>query len=112
MLSRLLQMEGALVHTARSGREALKLASNNHFDLVISDISMPEMDGYQLLRELRQLPSMDNVPALALTGFGRISDVNRAHDEGFAAHFTKPLDIEKLLTAVKKLTKRNGDQDG
>ena len=111
MLSRLLQMEGALVHTARSGREALKLATNNQFDLVISDISMPEMDGYQLLRELRQLPLMDNVPALALTGFGRISDVNRAHDEGFAEHFTKPLDIEKLLNAVKRLTKRNGSSD-
>jgi PAS domain S-box-containing protein len=111
MLSRLLQMEGALVHTARSGLEAIKLASNNNFDLVISDISMPEMDGYQLLRELRQLPSMDRVPALALTGFGRISDVDRAREEGFAEHFTKPLDIDKLLNAVKRLTKGNGASD-
>jgi len=111
MLSRLLQMEGALVQTARSGEEALTLAAENTFDLVISDISMPEMDGYQLLQKLRKIPSMNNVPALALTGFGRISDVNRARDEGFAEHFTKPLDIDRLLRTVKKLTRTNGDGD-
>lgn len=105
MLSRLLQMEGAFVQTARGGKEALKLAADNTFDLVISDISMPEMDGYQLLRQLRQVPSMEHVPALALTGFGRISDVERAQNEGFAEHFTKPIDIEKILAAVKRLTK-------
>jgi len=109
MLSRLLQMEGAFVQTARSGQEALQLAADNTFDLVISDISMPEMDGYQLMRQLRELPSMEHVPALALTGFGRISDVKRAQEEGFAEHFTKPLDIDKLLNAVKRLTKNNGN---
>jgi two-component system CheB/CheR fusion protein len=110
MLSKLLQMEGAIVQTARSGAEALKLASDSTFDLVISDISMPEMDGYQLLRCLRELPSMEKIPALALTGFGRISDVKRAQDEGFAEHFTKPLDVDKLLSVVKKLTMGNGNQ--
>jgi PAS domain S-box-containing protein len=108
MLSRLLQMEGAFVHTARSGEEALALAAENTFDLIISDISMPGMDGYQLLRKLRQIPSMNNVPALALTGFGRISDVNRAREEGFAEHFTKPIDIDGLLRTVKHLTQPNG----
>jgi PAS domain S-box-containing protein len=109
MLSRLLQMEGAFVHTARSGEEALALAAENTFDLIISDISMPGMDGYQLLRKLRQIPSMNNVPAVALTGFGRISDVNRAREEGFAEHFTKPIDIDGLLRTVKNLTQTNGD---
>jgi PAS domain S-box-containing protein len=109
MLSRLLQMEGAFVHTARSGDEALALAAENTFDLIISDISMPGMDGYQLLRNLRQIPSMNNVPALALTGFGRISDVNRARDEGFAQHFIKPIDIDGLLRTVRELTNPNGD---
>jgi two-component system CheB/CheR fusion protein len=108
MLSKLLQMDGAEVHTARGGMEALALAGKSAFDLVISDISMPEMDGYQLLRELRQLPQMASVPALALTGFGRLSDVDRAHREGFTKHFTKPLDIDKLLNCVRELTRRNG----
>lgn len=104
MLSKLLQMEGAYVRTARSGFEALSLAESCAFDLVISDISMPEMDGYELLRGLRTLPHMDHIPALALTGFGRRSDIDRARQAGFAEHFTKPLDIDKLLDTVRKLT--------
>jgi signal transduction histidine kinase/CheY-like chemotaxis protein len=105
MLGKLLQMEGAHVQTARSGLEALGLAENERFDLVLSDISMPEMDGYQLLQKLRMLPLMQNVPVIALTGFGRLIDVDRARQEGFAEHFTKPLDVDKLLLAVKELTK-------
>ena len=108
MLSKLLEMDGAEVHTAHGGREALELADQSNFDLVISDISMPEMDGYQLLRSLRQLPKMAEVPALALTGFGRVSDVDRARQEGFTEHFTKPLDIDKLLLSIRQLTHRNG----
>lgn len=108
MLSKLLEMDGAEVHTAHGGLEALALAETSKFDLVISDISMPEMDGYQLLQELRRLPRMANVPALALTGFGRVSDVDRAHSVGFSKHFTKPLDIDKLLVTVRELTHRNG----
>lgn len=107
MLSKLLEMDGAEVHTARGGMEALAIAGQSEFDLVISDISMPEMDGYQLLQELRQLPQMANVPALALTGFGRVSDIDRAHREGFTKHFTKPLDIDKLLISVRELTHNN-----
>jgi DNA-binding NtrC family response regulator len=51
---------------------------------------------------------MANVPALALTGFGRLSDVERAHREGFVEHFTKPLDIDKLLSSVRHLARHNG----
>jgi two-component system CheB/CheR fusion protein len=108
MLSKLLEMDGAEVHTAHGGVEALALAEKSKFDLVISDISMPEMDGYQLLQELRRLPMMASVPALALTGFGRVSDVDRAHRVGFSKHFTKPLDIDKLLITVRELTRHNG----
>jgi two-component system, chemotaxis family, CheB/CheR fusion protein len=108
MLSKLLEMDGAEVHTARAGTEALAIARKSEFDLVISDISMPEMDGYQLLQELRQLPQMANVPALALTGFGRVSDIDRAHRVGFTKHFTKPVDIDRLLHSVRELTHRKG----
>lgn len=107
MLSKLLELDGAHVQTACGGREALTLARKSSFDLVISDISMPEMDGYQLLQNLRRLPQMANVPALALTGFGRVSDIDRAHREGFTQHFTKPLDIEKLLRSVRALTRQS-----
>jgi PAS domain S-box-containing protein len=104
MLGKLLELEGAFVDTARSGAEAMQIAQAKRFDLVISDISMPEMDGYQLLNNLRQLPDMANVPAVALTGYGRNADVKRTRDEGFAEHLTKPLDLDRLLQIVRKLT--------
>ena len=108
MLGKLLEIEGAFVDLARSGAEALAIANQKRFDLIISDISMPEMDGYQLLSELRKLPHMENVPAVALTGYGRTADIERAHAEGFAHHLTKPLDIDQLLLIVRQLTAENG----
>ena len=104
MLGKLLRLEGAFVESARSGVEALEIAQRKNFDLVVSDISMPEMDGYQLLQKLRELPSMANVPAVALTGYGRGADVERALEEGFAEHLTKPLDLDQLLQIVRRLT--------
>jgi two-component system CheB/CheR fusion protein len=104
MLAKLLELEGAFVDIAKSGREALEIARQKRFDLVVSDISMPEMDGYQLLRSLREIPEMADVPVVALTGYGRNADIDRARDEGFAEHLTKPLDLDKLLQIVKRLT--------
>jgi PAS domain S-box-containing protein len=104
MLGKLLELEGAFVDVAKSGLEALEIARQKRFDLVVSDISMPEMDGYQLLRSLREIPDMADVPVVALTGYGRTNDIDRARDEGFAEHLTKPLDLDKLLQIVKRLT--------
>jgi PAS domain S-box-containing protein len=108
MLGKLLELEGAFVDSAKSGAEALEIAHQKRFDLIISDISMPEMDGYQLLRKLRTLPQMETVPAIALTGYGRTADIERAHAEGFAEHLTKPIDIDELLQIVKRLTDGDG----
>lgn len=104
MLGKLLELEGAFVDIATSGKEALEISRQKRFDLVVSDISMPDMDGYQLLRSLREIPDMANVPVVALTGYGRTNDIDRARDEGFAEHLTKPLDLDKLLLIVKRLT--------
>ena len=56
------------------------------------------------LRELRELPQMDSVPAVALTGYGRPADIERAYAEGFAEHLIKPIDIDQLLQIVRRLT--------
>lgn len=108
MQGKLLEIEGAFVDLARSGSEALAIAGKKRFEVVISDISMPQMDGYQPLSELRKLPQMESVPAVALTGYGRPADVEKAHAQGFAHHLTKPVDIEKLLEIVRRLTSENG----
>ncbi len=103
MLRRLFEMDGAIVNTARSGAEALKIVSNEHFDVILSDISMPGMDGFELLRILRELPAVRDTPVLALTGFGRAEDVARAKAEGFFSHVTKPIDLGQLVETLQEL---------
>lgn len=107
MLRRLFEMDGATVNTARSGPEALKIVDTEQFDVILSDISMPGMDGFELLRNLRALPAVRDIPVLALTGFGRAEDVARAKAEGFFAHVTKPLDLGQLVETLQELRVKN-----
>lgn len=106
MVQHLLEISGATVNIATSGIEGLKLARDKQFDAVLSDISMPGMDGFEFLRRLRELPGKQDVPAVALTGFGRPEDVQRALAEGFFAHLTKPFDIQTLATLLQKLPRK------
>ena len=66
-----------------SAVEALALAKREHFDLIVSDIAMPEMDGYALAKQLRCLPEYHSVPMIAVTGFVEYDDHDRALDAGF-----------------------------
>jgi len=104
LLRYLLEMNGANVTTANSGIEALTLAREAHFDVVLSDISMPSMDGFEFVRRLRALPGKEDVRVVALTGFGRREDVEHAENEGFVAHLTKPFDVEALLAFLSRLS--------
>jgi PAS domain S-box-containing protein len=101
MLGLLLSGEGASVKTAASATAGLAIADETDFDLVISDISMPEMDGYEFLQALRTKPRHVKVPAIALTGFGRDEDIARARQAGFTTHLTKPLDFDNLLRLAR-----------
>ena len=103
MVRHLLEIGGASVCSATSGFEALRLARENEFDVVLSDISMPEMDGFEFLSKLREIPGKKDLPAVALTGFGRPEDVQRASDKGFYAHLTKPFDIQRLAMLLQKV---------
>jgi signal transduction histidine kinase/ActR/RegA family two-component response regulator len=101
MLCQLLEHEGAEVAAARSGFEALDLAAAREFDVIVSDISMPGMDGYQLLRELRTLPRTQTIPAIAVTGFGQTEDADRTRAAGFCVHLTKPVQLARLVEATR-----------
>jgi two-component system CheB/CheR fusion protein len=96
----LLEHEGARVTPASSGTEALALAEAEDFDLVISDVGMPGMDGYELITELRKRPRTAGLPAIALTGHGRSEDIGRALQAGFNAHVGKPVDFARMRAAM------------
>ena len=106
MVRHLLEIGGASVCAATSGKEALRIAREQQFDVVLSDISMPGMDGFEFLSKLRKIPGKQDVPAVALTGFGRPEDVQRACNEGFYAHLTKPFDIQTLARLLQKMPRK------
>ena len=103
MVRHLLEIGGASVCSATSGFEALRIAREQEFDVVLSDISMPEMDGFEFLNRLHQIPGKEDLPAVALTGFGRPEDMQKASDNGFYAHLTKPFDIQQLAMLLQKV---------
>jgi CheY-like chemotaxis protein len=70
--------------------------------VLVSDIAMPNGTGYDLIRELRRMPLLAKVPAIALTAFGRVEDRERALAAGFNFHLTKPVDPDHLVHAVMK----------
>ena len=106
MVRCLLEIGGANVIAVTSGFEALRVAGEKQFDVVLSDISMPGMDGFEFLSRLRKLPGYAILPAVALTGFGRPEDVQRAQRQGFYAHLTKPFDIQALAGLLQKMPRQ------
>ncbi|HKP57884.1 MAG TPA: ATP-binding protein [Polyangiales bacterium] len=98
---------GAQVHDAGSAREALAALQAERVDVVVSDIGMPEEDGYSLVRSIRTLANSAhaNTPVIALTAFARNEDRKRALLEGFNLHMAKPVEPAELLAAIADLGK-------
>jgi two-component system CheB/CheR fusion protein len=103
MLAVVLTHAGYSVVTAASAPAALKAARERQFDVIISDIGMPEMNGYQLAREMRQMPGYETVPMVAVTGYSMFDDKERSTKAGFNAHMTKPIDPRALLDLIETL---------
>jgi two-component system CheB/CheR fusion protein len=99
----LLSLEGAKVDTFDNAEAALKRLLEGDVDLLISDLGMPGMDGYQLISEVRRQPALAALPAIALTGYGRTRDPGHAVRSGFNAHTTKPATVEELKNIVSLL---------
>ena len=100
MLAAVLNHAGYDASIAHSAAEALAAAFTHHFDLVISDIGMPGMNGYELARALRAAPGYGSVPMVAVTGFAMYDDRDRALEAGFNDHLSKPIDPVSLTRAV------------
>ena len=103
MLGMVMRYAGYEVTTALSAPEAFDAARRDHFDVVVSDIGMPGMNGYQLAEALRALPDYAAVPLVAVTGFTMFDDRERARASGFDDFLTKPISPADLLDSVKRL---------
>ncbi len=100
MLATALRMSGHGAHVTYDGLSALQFARDSVVDLVILDIGMPGMNGYELCRRLRELPAYTRAKIVALTGWGALADRQKSKEAGFDAHLTKPVDwgqIEQVL---------------
>ena len=106
LLAKLLRRAGHQVELAQSVAAALALARAEPFDLLISDIGLPDASGYDLLRELRKLDDAGRLPAIALSGYGTDDDLRRSAAAGFAEHVVKPVDLDQLLPAISRLATR------
>jgi two-component system CheB/CheR fusion protein len=102
----LLELEGAHVLVATSGSRALALLREHRVDLVISDLSMPDMDGYEFMRAMRAEPALRDVPSIALSGMAREQDMQRAREAGFSDFMTKPVTLELLGERIELLLPR------
>jgi CheY-like chemotaxis protein len=103
MLSVLMTHAGYEVSTASNALDALALAREHRFDVIISDIGMPEMNGYELAQALRALPNYETVPMVAVTGYSMFDDRNRSLSAGFNEHVTKPIDPRAFLDLIEQL---------
>jgi len=99
---------GAEVIHARSAAEALVLVQKERPHLIVTDIGMPGMDGYELLQRIRALGDAQggNTPAIALTAFARSADRTRALREGFLVHVSKPVEPSELVASVASVARR------
>jgi CheY-like chemotaxis protein/anti-sigma regulatory factor (Ser/Thr protein kinase) len=105
-----LERAGFEIRSAGSAREALTILEGWKPDVVVSDIGMPGMDGYEFIRELRsRAPERGgHLAALALTAFARLEDVARARANGYDGHISKPVNPKELATTIVELRRRFG----
>ncbi len=105
MISTKLKQENYSVYTAQNGQEALNLMEKQQIDLVISDIMMPEMDGYEFVQTLRE--TKHTLPILMITAKSQLESLEEAFKLGVDDYMVKPLRLEELVLRVKALLRRS-----
>jgi CheY-like chemotaxis protein len=108
LVAMMLKRYGAEVVTASNTTEAIKIFEDQIADVLVSDIGMPDQDGFELIRRIRKLaPELGGqIPAVALTGYATAKDRERAKSEGFQTHLPKPVEPAELVNAIAALTGR------
>ena len=104
ILTMMLEVQGAIVIPAISVAEAMdKLVEEDVIDLLLSDISLPGEDGFDLIRQIRGSDEYGELPAIAITGYAAISDTESIFHAGFQHHLTKPVELDELMAAIVDL---------
>jgi CheY-like chemotaxis protein len=108
LLGTMLKRHGARVTSTKSAAEALEAFASVLPDVLISDIGMPDQDGYELIRKLRTLPieKGGSIPAIAVTGYASRKDRERALNSGYQQHIAKPVEQADIINAIAELTGR------
>jgi CheY-like chemotaxis protein len=101
-LGDVMEAAGHSVRVVTEAVKALELAREAPPDVVILDIELPVMDGYELANRLRALPQLGNCVFIALTGYGQAHDQRESREYGFHHHFVKPVDVDRLLKIVSE----------
>jgi CheY-like chemotaxis protein len=99
-LRMMLQLSGHSVETASTGTAALELARAFHPDVILCDLGLPGMDGFEVAASMRADPVLRSTRLVALTGYGQPEDIDRTSAAGFNAHVTKPSDPDELIRMV------------
>lgn len=101
-LTKALEIQGMKVISAMDGKEALKILNeNNSIDVVLMDMMMPEMDGYETIREIRILPQFRNLPVLAVTSKAMMGDREKCIAVGASDYISKPVDIDQMVSLLR-----------
>ncbi len=96
MMRTLLELEGYEVHEANNGTKGLAVIESVQPDIALIDIGLPGIDGYELVRQLRESLGNNHTYLVAVTGYGQPSDIEAAFEAGFDNHLVKPLDLQKF----------------
>ena len=108
MLSRRLERKGYEVALAIDGRQGVDMAKTLEYDLVLMDMSLPEIDGWEATRELRSDPATKSLPIIALTAHAMSGDREKALEAGCDDYDTKPIELSRLLGKMEALLERSG----
>ena len=103
MVSKILQHQGLEVFVAHNGTECLEIVGRVRPFLVITDLSMPDMDGWETLEALRTNPQTAHIPVIAMTAYHSVAVAADAQRAGFDAYFSKPLDLPSFIACVHDL---------
>jgi CheY-like chemotaxis protein len=110
-LAILLQLDGYRTHVAHDGFTALELSREHPPDVVLMDIGMPGMDGYELARRLRKTPEGDAALLVAVTGWGLERDREKSREAGIDIHLTKPVEPDTLQEILGRVASRRAEKD-